>query len=157
MNLAALTEPVNIVSIASTVGLLLSGYIYFYDHQLGSQPVHEMVLNYNSKSPFTSSWSHPLSHFGIVEVNSRGDISLASIALVYYSLMSFYPALRARHGFKLALLSAVGSVVSVYLAYILKFELKAVCPICILLYLCNFLIFGALTAAEIMKPKERIL
>ena len=146
------TNPIFIAT--SAVGLLLSGYTWYLEKQIISDPhfwtICEAYSGFDCRKPLCSSWTHPISHSGLVKPESLYDISLPSIAIVYYTLLLTYPILRARFGYHFTGLAGVGSMVTVYLAYIAKVQLHVICPICIAFYVVNFVILGSMVSKEVM-------
>eukprot|EP00462_Mataza_sp_D1_P024109 CAMPEP_0175145672 /NCGR_PEP_ID=MMETSP0087-20121206/14917_1 /TAXON_ID=136419 /ORGANISM="Unknown Unknown, Strain D1" /LENGTH=187 /DNA_ID=CAMNT_0016430477 /DNA_START=84 /DNA_END=647 /DNA_ORIENTATION=+ len=92
---------------------------------------------------FGSSYGHILSHWGLVPEGHPLDLSLAVSGLFLYSLLFLYPLatfVPARESLLLAICS--GSVgFSVYLIYVLKFQLNDFCVVCMSFHLCNFVMF----------------
>jgi len=151
------------IAVASSVaGFLLCAYSSYAQNRIKSDSsfstVCEAIRSFDCKKPFTSTWAYPLSHAGILPVNSTYDLSIASLGMVYYSLMSTYPLFRERWGMHFTGLAGVISMVSVYLAYVVKVYLGVTCPICIALYVVNFTILGSIASQEVsLRTKTRTL
>jgi len=93
---------------------------------------------------FGSSYGHILSHWGILEKGHPLDLSLATTGIILYTLMFLYPSMTfipAQETIFLTICS-VSVCFSVYLIYVLKFELQDFCVVCVTFHMCNFTMFG---------------
>jgi len=92
----------------------------------------------------TSEYGHLFSYIGLFPKESVLDQSNAFYGLLFYVIMAFFGAMRARSEAlqKLNLVLAfVGIGLSAVLAYILKFVLADLCIVCVSTYVCNTAIF----------------
>lgn len=93
---------------------------------------------------FESSVGHILSHWGIVPKNHFLDLSLAVIGMFLYSLLFLYPMLKHKISSAETIFVAICSasiLFSMYLLYVLKFELEDFCVVCFTFHSCNFSMF----------------
>ena len=93
---------------------------------------------------FESSYGHILSHWGIVPSGHPLDLSLAVTGIFLYGVLFLYPLLKHKVPSPEAGFLAVCSVsvlFSLYLLYVLKFELEDFCVVCVTFHACNFSMF----------------
>ena len=110
-------------------------------------------------SVLNSSYSYLLSHFGLVSRGSALDFSLSFLGLVYYFSMIVFSTILPP---SLLLAASLPSLVlSLYLAYVMKYILHEFCIVCASMYLCNLLMFIGAARMQILqirassKPKKQ--
>ena len=93
---------------------------------------------------FESSYGHILSHWGIVPKDHFLDLSLAVTGIFLYSLLFLYPILKHKIPSPETIfltICSVSVIFSMYLLYVLKFELEDFCVVCFTFHGCNFSMF----------------
>ena len=154
-----MSNPTYIATMSSAVGLLLSGYSLYIEYRISSDPKYtticEVYSAFDCRKPLSSSWSHPLSHFGAVDPSSKLDASLSSIAITFYLVMLTYSLFGPYFGKYYLTLASTGAAVSIYLAYVAKVILNVTCPICIAIYTVNFLLLGSVAVSEFNKTDRK--
>jgi len=84
----------------------------------------------------SSSYSHILSHWGLVPRNSVLDASNAVLGALFYAVVAALDAVPQLRVVQAAAVSG-GLLFTAYLAYILKFVLHDFCLVCAAMYVCN--------------------
>jgi len=131
----------------SAIGFMLAAYAYHVDQQLASDEFFSpYCLSFGECTVvFTSSYSHPLSHWGILSKESTFDISLPVMGMLnyfVYFLLSLWQSLDASFvDYLLFGLSSTSVMFSLYLLIILHFFLKEFCIICTSFHITNLSIF----------------
>jgi uncharacterized membrane protein len=130
----------------SAIGLLLAAYAYHVDQRLASDEFFSpYCLSFGECTVvFTSSYSHPLSHWGILSKESTFDISLPVMGMLnyfVYSLLSLFHSLDASTDYLFLGLSSASVIFSLYLLIVLHFFLKEFCIICTSFHITNLSIF----------------
>eukprot|EP00301_Raphidiophrys_heterophryoidea_P016692 c26318_g1_i1.p1 GENE.c26318_g1_i1~~c26318_g1_i1.p1 ORF type:complete len:173 (+),score=27.01 c26318_g1_i1:42-560(+) len=153
------------IGVLASAGLLVSLYALHVENQLVANPLFEPRCNTSWGSCSTvlsSSYAHPLSHWGVVSKNGPFDISLALAGIAVYLVFLSYATLPSlwRLVFRnpklmLFLLSLSTVVFSAYLIYVLKVILKDFCIVCASFHVINILmfLFGALP--ELMNSRKQ--
>ncbi|CAE8689092.1 unnamed protein product [Polarella glacialis] len=143
------------------LGIALSIYTIYVESQINQTPGYVASCDFGSWSScskvFTSSYSHILSHWGLVEKHSPLDLSLPQLAIPFFLVLMFYPVARKKSQYAPAAYLCIGVAslgFNIYLACVLKFILKEFCIICASTYViniscqsCVFLDFRASRAA----------
>lgn len=113
--------------ILSALGFGLSLYAYYLEHKLQEDPNYHPVCNISDRvsctKPITSPYGKLL------------GFSNSILGLIFYPLLGCLALLNQP---KILQIAAIGLLlVTVYLAYILFAKVKAICPLCLAVYLVN--------------------
>jgi len=153
------------VLLASSCGLAVVTYAMLVELQLfqpGYTPKCDVEIPFIGTSScsrvFTSSFSHILSHWRLVDRHSFMDWSLPELAVPYFGLMLYYPLLRRRFLTHYFFLASVATAFNLYLASVMHFQLKEFCIVCGANYVLNGIIFISIwkdwRARKVDKTKE---
>eukprot|EP00398_MALV-I-01_sp_L67-1_P001052 gene1052-732_t len=140
-------------------GYLVSFYALYVESQLdnfpGYQPACDVAGWGSCSKVFKSSYSKPLSHFGLVPnlLPKDFDFSLPQLALVYFGLIFAYPVFRKQAHWRLLyfIVGVAAVCFNLWLAAILKFVMKEFCIVCFSNYVVNGGIFSCI-ALDFFKP-----
>lgn len=145
-----------LLTLFAMLGIALSIYTIHVEGQIAKVPGYQALCDIGSgwlagsscSKVFTSSWSHILSHWGLVEKGGPLDLSLPQLAIPYFVVLLGYPVARKASP-TLAppaffAVSCASICFSLYLASILKFVLKEFCIICFSNYVINGCVFVCL-------------
>lgn len=142
------------------LGYLVSFYALYVESQLdalpGYQPACDRAGWGSCSKVFKSSYSKPLSHFGIVPKGHDIDFSLPQLACVYFGLIFVYPAFRKKELYRTFYFAVACTAIlfNGWLAYTLKFVMNEFCIVCFSNYIINTGIFICL-ALDFFKPALR--
>lgn len=131
------------------IGIALALYSIYVEMMITGFPGYSPACDINSwnfscSRVFASSYSKILSHFKVVESGHAFDLSLPHFALFYFGLLTAFPSLPAILQFPIRFISIAAVASNVYLGYVLKYELKEFCVICVSTYIVNFALFVTL-------------
>ena len=153
-----------LIAAGSVLGLAASLYALHIETELAlskANPDAELFVpacGASCASVLSSSYSHILSQWGLVEAGSTFDLSNAILGAGFYALAllwSLATPLRRLVPPTLFIIASVGTVgFSLYLAAVLKFVLKQFCYVCASMYLGNAIIFVG-TARELMSSLKK--
>lgn len=119
------------IFIVSLLGLAICLYGLFIERRIGADPQYKAVCDLSDKisctKTFLSPWNKILGISNIY-IGMLAYIWMAFLAIMSYSTLIFITA------------SLLG-LVTLCLAYILFVKTKIVCPICILIYIVNGVLF----------------
>lgn len=120
-----------VIIIAALLGIAISWYTYMLEESIKKnaayKPACDLSDKFSCSAPLKSSYGHLF------------FISNAQMGLIYYTtlLLTTFLELKAIT----LLLTTIGLLYSLYLAYILIVKIKSICIVCISLYLINALLF----------------
>ena len=151
------------------VGVCLSSYAVHVEHMKEANPDFEALCDINASVSCSKVFSSPQgkiwSYFGLIPKDSVLDVPNAVYGVAFYSLIIVLdqtPAFRksAVAMNLMVLLAVFGCILSLYLAYVLKFVLQDFCIVCVSTYVCNIVVLvGALNryklSAAVKKNKSR--
>lgn len=116
--------------ILSIAGLAGSGYMYFITMQVQKNPMYKAACDFSDAAsctkPIKSKYAKMI------------GVPNALVALAFYAVI-FFLALFDQTNLIL-ILSAVATLISIYLAYILFTQIKSTCVLCITGYIINILL-----------------
>lgn len=111
----------------SLIGFCISLYTYFVEQKIKSDATYKAVCDINDRI----SCSKPIK-------SEYSNIFYFSNAVIGMGFYTFVAVLAYLNNLSLIAIAAAGScIVSVFLAYILYFKIKALCILCTSLYLVN--------------------
>lgn len=118
--------------ILSIIGFCISLYTYVVEQIIKTKPEYRPACDINDYISCTKPMKTPYANIFYV--------SNAIVGILYYVLVAI---LSVYNAINLLLIVAIGAcLVSIYLAYLLYFKIKALCILCTALYIINFLIFS---------------
>lgn len=137
-----------VVSLATSIGCILSIYALFVEHQANLNSQYEAVCDIDEgiscSKVFTSEQGRIFSYLGLIPKDSIFDLPNALYGLLFYILYALIFIISLKNSRIQLLLLAMGTismVLSAYLSYILSEVLQDICVICFSTYLCNFFLF----------------
>ncbi len=117
--------------VLAIAGCVVSAYMLYLERQLAQ--------NYDYKAACDLSDYVSCSKVAKSAYSKIGGVPGSVIGIIFYGVIALC-AYMDQINFVLYL-SAFGVVMSVYLAYIIFFKIKAACPLCISMYVINALLF----------------
>jgi len=152
------------VQILGLVGFCISLYALSVEANLdtpGYEALCDIGASFSCTAVFKSSYSHLLSHWGLVEKGSPMDLSLASAGMILYAAYflaggPFWTLIPFRASVFLTV-ACCGAIFSCYLLYVLKFILGDFCIVCTGFHCVNFsmLALAAFEARESSSSKAK--
>ncbi len=121
----------SLVFLLATVGVVLSVYYFYIEQQIAKNPNYKPLCDINDITSCTATMKSPYAKLLYVSNSVIGIafyLSIMMLAVTCCPIMIRY----------LAFTSVVASTL---LAYILYTKVKVACPVCIALYVINFLLF----------------
>ena len=140
----------------SLVGVAATAYALYVELQMAAakkrDEQYEALCDIHAGSctaVLGSSYSHILSHWGLVAPGSALDLSNAVMGMLFYVAAAFHDwwlaPLPVNPSLVLLLASSGALAFSAYLAWVLKYILRDFCVVCVTMYVANLCIFaGAL-------------
>ncbi len=118
------------IIIVALIGLCVSIYTYHVERSIKQSPTYKPACDLSDRVSCTKPMLSPYANLFF--------FSNASIGIAYYAVITLLAAINAI--MPLFILSIASCLVSVVLAYILYFKIKAFCILCTSVYIINFLI-----------------
>jgi vitamin-K-epoxide reductase (warfarin-sensitive) len=134
------------------VGAAVSLYALWTEHKISAaaaagdefSPICDIRGFASCSKVLTSDYSYPLSLCGLVPRGHTMDVSNAFAGLLWYLLAAIHAYLPLLRQPSIFLALSVGSLgYSCFLFYVLKFILRDLCLVCVLMYIANIGIFIA--------------
>jgi len=145
------------------LGVCLSGYAVHVENMKDTNPDFEALCDINASvscsKVFSSEQGKIWSYFGLIPKDSLLDVPNAVYGMAFYVLIIVLDQAFSKSALavKIMLLAAVfGCMLSLYLAYVLKFVLQDFCIVCVSSYLCNIVVlFGAISRYNLGTAAEK--
>lgn len=115
------------IELICLIGLALSFYAYFIERKLAKNPQYKPSCELSDKFSCTKSLNSPYA--------ALLGISNSIIGMLFYVSMFWLAVSRYDRLLFIGALAAVAA--SCYLAYLLIFKIKALCPVCLAIYAVN--------------------
>ena len=117
----------------SMIGFLLSGYLFFVEQKVRKHPKYKPACDISEQVSCTKAVTSPYSEtFGV---------SNSVVGIIYYGALVIWSFLGCSV-LVIKYATFIALLISIYLAYILFAKVKSACPVCISLYVINFLLFA---------------
>jgi len=118
------------IVILAVLGFCIALYVFLLERKVRQQPDYKAVCDLSDKISCTKPIRSPYGYLFYVSNGTAG--------VLLYAILAILAAFDMR---VLVLIAAiVASLVSLFLAYLLYFKIKALCLLCTSLYIINFII-----------------
>ena len=141
-----------VIRAAAAAGTAIALYTLYVEHKLSTNEDFDALCDIDTgvfagascTTVLSSSYSHILSHWKLVEKDSALDLSNAVMGAAYYVAAFLFDFAPVPNPAAVLLLAATGSLAfSAYLAFILTTQLEDFCVVCCSMYIVNVVIFVA--------------
>ncbi len=138
-----------VIVITCLAGIALSSFALYVEHQKRLNDSYEALCDISHTVSCSKVFSSPqgriLSYLGVVPSEHALDVPNALLGYIFYAFLLFLELAFSRSNLlvlNIMFTMAIGSALfSVYLAYVLMYELKDLCIVCTGNYVCNAIIF----------------
>jgi uncharacterized membrane protein len=147
------------IRVAAIAGACLSLYALYTKELMEKDPSYTPTCDVDMygfhascSRVFNSPYSYLLSLFNLVQAGGPFDLSLSFMGLFYYLGMFLFASILPP---TLILAASMPSLVlSLYLAYVMRYILMEFCLVCASMYICNLLIFIGAARSQILQIRR---
>ncbi len=120
-----------LVFLVAVCGAVLSGYYFYVEQQVAKNPNYKPACDINDQTSCTATMKSPYARVFYIQNSLLG---IAYYTLIMMLSVTVCPIM-------IRYLAFTGVVATLILGYVLYTRVKVACPICISLYIVNFLLF----------------